>query len=362
MSEKGTIVLSAGGTGGHVMPALALAAALRAMGHSCAVATDARGARFRAMAEDTPFHILSGAAPTGSFAGKIRGALALCKGTVEALFLLRKIRPVAVVGFGGYPSVPAVLAARIFGIPTLLHEANAVLGKANRFLAPMARAVALSHANGNTPCARSEVTGNPVRSEFSEIGARPYAAPTAEGVFRILVTGGSLGAEVFGRVVPEALACLPESLRARLGIVQQCVTDDIPRVRELYAKAGIRAWLEPFFTDLPEQIAAAHLVVARSGASTVAELAAAGRPAIFVPYPHHGDAQQMANARSLEKAGGAWVIAQEEFTPEALRARIEEFMKAPEALAKAAVAARSCAVPDAAERLGTLVVRTLAAG
>lgn len=367
--DKGLVILSAGGTGGHVMPALALADALRRSGYACAMVTDARGARFRSMAADIPFHVLEAAAPAGGLRARLRGLAALLRGTVQALRLLRRLKPCAVVGFGGYPSVPGVAAARILGIPIVLHEANAVLGRANRFLAPFAHAVALSHrpslsaGQGAEPGRSSAVcdhpppvvTGNPIRPEFGHIGARPYGAPTRDGPFRILVTGGSLGAEVFGRVVPEALEGLPEALRRRIGLVQQCVADDGARVRARYAAAGIQAWIEPFFTDLPEQIDAAHLVVARSGASTVAEIAAAGRPAIFVPYPHHGDQQQMANARALEAAGAAWVFDQADFTPESLRKRIEALMNDPGALAEAAGKARSCAIPDAARRLADLV-------
>lgn len=362
MTEKGLIVLSAGGTGGHVMPALALAAALRDRGYDCVMATDARGARFREMAQDIPFHVLAAGAPAGGILARLRGVLALGRGTVQALNLLRRIKPPVVVGFGGYPCVPAMLAARIMGVPTVLHEANAVLGKANRFLASGAAVVALSHGQGaenggGRDTLKAVVTGNPVRPEFAEIGKKPYPEPTEKGPLRILVTGGSLGAEVFGRVVPEALAELPEPLRARLGVVQQCVAADMARVREAYERAGIRAWVEPFFTDLPDQIEAAHLVIARSGASTVAELAAAGRPAIFVPYPHHADQQQKANARAIEAAGGGWVMDQQaDFTPQALRTRIESLMQEPQTLAKAATAARSCGMPDAADRLAALVV------
>ncbi len=360
MTEKGTIILSAGGTGGHVMPALALAAALRDRGYASVMATDARGARFREMAQDVPFHVLEAGTPAGGVIAKLRGGLMLGRGTVQAIELLRRIRPSVVVGFGGYPSVPAVAAARVLGMPIVLHEANAVLGKANRFLAGGAAAVALSH--GGRPedgqdAARTFVTGNPVRPEFAEIRQNPYPALTTQGPLRILVTGGSLGAEVFGRVVPEALTGLPEALRARVGVVQQCVADDIPKVRETYEKAGIRAWIEPFFADLPDQVETAHLVISRSGASTVSELTVAGRPAIFVPYPHHADQQQKANAKAIEVSGGAWVIEQADFTPQALRARIESFMQEPQILVKAAAAARSCGTSDAAGKLADLVTQ-----
>ena len=364
MTEKGTIILSAGGTGGHVMPALALAAALRDRGYASVMATDARGARFREMAQDVPFHVLEAGTPAGGVIAKLRGGLMLGRGTVQAIELLRRIRPSVVVGFGGYPSVPAVAAARVLGMPIVLHEANAVLGKANRFLAGGAAAVALSH--GGRPedgqdAARTFVTGNPVRPEFAEIRQNPYPALTTQGPLRILVTGGSLGAEVFGRVVPEALTGLPEALRARVGVVQQCVADDIPKVRETYEKAGIRAWIEPFFADLPDQVETAHLVISRSGASTVSELTVAGRPAIFVPYPHHADQQQKRNADAVADAGGAWVMTQNGFTAEALLARLETFLQNPETLFRAAENARSCGRPDAARKLGNIVM-ALASG
>lgn len=354
------ILLSAGGTGGHMFPAQALGRDLIARGYRVEIATDARGMAFADHFEGIPMHPLKAGTLGAGLAGKIKGGLALAAGTMQAFALLRRLRPVAVAGFGGYPSVPAVLAAQKTGIPTIIHQSDAVLGRANAFLAHGATRIALSWeaTQGLKPAerARAVVTGSPVRPEIAALFTRPYPALETDGELRLLVMGGSLGANVFGEVVPEALRRLPAAHRARLRVVQQCRREDLETVRGIYGAAGIEARLETFFADVPEQLARAHLIISRSGASTVAEVTAAGRPAIFVPYPHHADQQQKINADAVADKGGAWVMTQNGFTPEALLTRVETFLQNPQTLPRAAEAARNCGRPDAALRLGNLVV------
>ncbi len=355
-----TVLLSAGGTGGHVMPAVALARALRARGCRVEVATDKRGEKFIPFFEDAPAHVLAAGTMGAGLAGKIKGMAALAQGIAQAFNLLVRLKPDIVVGFGGYPSFPAMFAAQSCKIKTVVHEQNAVLGWANDILAPRATRIALSFplARMKKPLdpARMVLTGNPVRAEVAVLGTRPYPAPAPGGTFHLFIVGGSLGAGVLSKVVPAALSSLPEAERARLDVVQQCRAEDIEAVRALYQSAGIKARLDSFFSDVPDILACAHLVIARSGASTVAENAAAGRPALYVPAGYHADNQQHANADSIAARGGAWVMAEADFTPVALAALIGGMMAAPEKLAAAALAARSCGVADAAERLADLVL------
>ena len=355
------ILLAAGGTGGHLFPAEALAAELLARGERVALMTDARSAAFdsAAFAAAERFVLrgsgLSGRGPVRA----ARGALALAAGTVQARGLLARLNAAAVVGFGGYPSVPPLLAAlSMLGAQrpaTVLHEQNGVLGRANRLLAARADALALSFAaTTRVPAgARSVVVGNPVRPALAALAGEPY--PGTDGALRLLVLGGSLGARVFADVVPAAVAALPPGLRERLLVAQQCRPEDLNRVRQAYGAAGVPAELSPFFPDVAGRLATAHLVVARAGASTVAELACAGRPALLVPLPHAIDDHQTANARSLASAGAAWLMPQPAFTPEALARQLAAVFQAPAVLARAAAAAGKEARPDAARRLADLV-------
>ena len=359
-----TIVIAAGGTGGHLFPAEALAAELLARGERVALMTDARSSAFDSAAfANAERFVLRGSGLSGR--GPLRaaaGALALAAGTVQARGLLRRLGAAAVVGFGGYPSVPPVLAAlstRGSTPPaTVLHEQNGVLGRANRLLAPRAGALALSFADTvSVPSsARVEVVGNPVRPALAALAGGGY--PHAEGgnAMRLLVLGGSLGARIFADVVPGAVLALPPELRGRLLVAQQCRPEDMARVREAYAAAGVPAQLSPFFPDVAGRLATAHLVLARAGASTVAELACAGRPSLLVPLPHAIDDHQSANARTLAAAGAAWVMRQAEFTPALLAARLSALLSDPDALDAAAAAAASLAQPDAARRLADLVL------
>jgi UDP-N-acetylglucosamine--N-acetylmuramyl-(pentapeptide) pyrophosphoryl-undecaprenol N-acetylglucosamine transferase len=358
------IVIAAGGTGGHLFPAEALAAELVARGERIALMTDARSAAYESPAFGNAERFVlkgSGLAGHGPRA-KVKGALALAAGTLEARRLLLRLDAAAVVGFGGYPSVPPLIAARLLPHATrpatALHEQNAVLGRANRLLAPGADLLALSAADtARVPSsARVEVVGNPVRPALAALAGQGFAAPSEEGAIRLLVLGGSLGARIFADIVPLAVALLPEGLRQRLVVTQQTRAEDLPRVETAYRAAGVPADLSPFFGDMATRLAMAHLVVARAGASTVAELACAGRPALLVPLPHAIDDHQTANARSLCHAGAAWLMKQPEFTPEELARHLTAMFSTPAVLARAAAAAASLARPGAARRLADLVL------
>ncbi len=353
------IVIAAGGTGGHFFPAEALAAELIDRGHRIALMTDARsgGLSSGVFAGHERF-VISGAGIAGR--GLTRGAKAvasLARGVAQARSILVRINAACVVGFGGYPSVAPVLATGLMRHrpSVILHEQNAVLGRANRFLSHHADALALSFAaTERVPeTAATVVTGNPVRPAIARLANVPYAAPT--GTVRLLVLGGSLGARIFSDVVPPALAALPDTLRSRLTVVQQCRSEDLDRVRCAYAEAGIAAELSAFFPDVAEKLAAAHLVIARAGASTVAELAVAGRPAILVPLPDAIDDHQSANARALVEARGASAIAQRDLTPALLSERLAAWFGTPDLLLHAARATCSIGNQAAAARLADLV-------
>jgi UDP-N-acetylglucosamine--N-acetylmuramyl-(pentapeptide) pyrophosphoryl-undecaprenol N-acetylglucosamine transferase len=354
------VVIAAGGTGGHFFPAEALAAEFVARGQPFVLMTDARSGVLQSKVfAGRDYHVLRGAGIAGRGAVKAgRAMVALGAGTLQARRLLQRINASVIVGFGGYPCVPPILAARTLRQrpKILLQEQNAVLGRANRFLSRFADALALGFAGTSRipEGIATHVTGNPVRPAIASLAGAAYAPPD-DGVLRLLVIGGSLGARVFSDTVPAALAALPDDLRARLRVVQQCRMEDIDRVRSAYREAGIEADLATFFTDMAEKYAAAHLVIGRSGASTCAELAAVGRPSILVPLPHAIDDHQHANARALADAGAAVVIAQADFTAASLAALLTEELADPAALAACAAAAEKCARPMAAATLADLV-------
>jgi UDP-N-acetylglucosamine--N-acetylmuramyl-(pentapeptide) pyrophosphoryl-undecaprenol N-acetylglucosamine transferase len=354
-------VLAAGGTGGHMVPAHALAAELKSRGHGVLLITDERGARFPGLFKDVPVHILpAGRLSTGPI-GLLKAAGAVLKGRGEAKRLYRQHRPDAVVGFGGYPAFPSLLAASSTRIPTVLHEQNAVLGRVNRLLAGDAEAIAIAYDRVDRLKSKYQdktvVVGNPVRVEIAKLGELPYPPFDTVAPLKILVTGGSQGATVLGEVVPEGLGLLQPSLRHRLQVVQQCRPDDIERVRNQYAALRIPAELLTYIEDMPAKLADAHLVIARAGASTIAELTAAGRPAILIPFPSATDDHQTANAREMTKAGGARAISQENFTPEVLARQIEAMAADPIALNNAAARALTVGRPHAARDLADLVER-----
>jgi UDP-N-acetylglucosamine--N-acetylmuramyl-(pentapeptide) pyrophosphoryl-undecaprenol N-acetylglucosamine transferase len=360
-------MLAAGGTGGHLFPALALAQELGRRGIAVDLVTDMRGDRYGG---DFPARAVY-RVPSATLAGRSPAAAAaaawlLVRGVAAAFRLLGEVRPGALVGFGGYPSFPPLVAARLRKIPAALHEQNAVLGRANRLLARHVTAIATSfeptlHLEGPAR-ARARLTGNPVRDLVIQCAARDYEPPASEGPFSLLVFGGSQGARFFSDVMPPALALLAPELRARLFVVQQCREEDLARVEAAYRDAGIRSHLATFFANLPEEMAKAHLVIGRAGASTVAELTAKGRPAIFVPLPHAIDNDQLQNARRLAESGGAWCIEQKELTPERLASALARLLGSPEALAQAAAAAKRQGRPDAVVRLADLVEELVGRG
>jgi UDP-N-acetylglucosamine--N-acetylmuramyl-(pentapeptide) pyrophosphoryl-undecaprenol N-acetylglucosamine transferase len=355
-----SVMLAAGGTGGHLFPAYALAQELGRRRIPVDLVTDRRGDRF---GTDFParqiYQVPSATVGRRSPLGLANTACTLAAGVRAAFSLFGKVKPAAVVGFGGYPSLPPLLAARLRGIPTALHEQNAVLGRANRLLARGVTAIATSFESprlmNGAAKDKARLTGNPVRRAVIDCSTRPYAAADPSRPLYLLVFGGSQGARFFSDTVPAALALLPSEIKGRLAIVQQCRQEDLDRVRQAYARLGVAAELGPFFHNLPELMAAAHLVIARAGASTVAELAVLGRPSILVPLPHALDNDQLQNATSLAESGGAWCIEQRELTPERMAREIERLCRNPSELSRAAAAARARGRPEAVQRLADLV-------
>ena len=354
------VVVAAGGTGGHLFPAQALSAALARRGLIVDLATDERATRYGGDFPARATHIIPSATLRGGNPVAVAQTLAaLGRGTAVAVELFGRLRPAAVIGFGGYPTIPPVIAAALRRVPTIIHEQNGVMGRANRLLAPFVRAIATSFpgalGQGKRIAAKATHTGNPVREAVIDAANVSYAAPAE--TFRLLAFGGSQGARVMADIVPPAIELLPKEVRDRLMVVQQARDEDLERVQASYDRLGVQATVAPFFPGLPARMAASHLVVSRSGASTVAELAAIGRPAILVPLPHALDQDQRANAKVLEQAGGAIRIEQAEFTPQRLAAEIASLASAPQRLAAMAAAARSCGALDAADRLADLVQR-----
>lgn len=344
---SGTILITAGGTGGHMFPALALGRALRRRGREVALVTDSRGARY--VGSELPFTVVAAGSPSGRVGERLRGMAQLGRGLVQSLLALRRIRPVVAASFGGYASVPAAIAAGLSRVPVLVHEQNAVFGRANRLTARFADVLALSFERTTglpSGPVRRLLTGNPTRPEF--VGTAP--APAAER-FRVLVLGGSQGARVFSDVVPAAVALLPAELRARLSLAQQCRPEDLDRVRAAYAGSDGEVELATFFADVPERMAGCDLLVSRSGASTVAEVLALGRPSLLVPYLHAADDHQTANAAALAEAGAAVLVPQPELTAERLAAELAALMRERARLAAMAERARALAKPDAVDRL-----------
>ncbi|MCH9012406.1 MAG: undecaprenyldiphospho-muramoylpentapeptide beta-N-acetylglucosaminyltransferase [Proteobacteria bacterium] len=354
------VILAAGGTGGHMFPAQALARELLGRGIEVALITDRRGGGFGPDLPQVETHRISAGALAGRGAfGKLKGALQLGLGVLQARRLLKSLRGDVVVGFGGYASVPTVLASQGLALRVVLHEQNAVLGRANRLLASRADAIATSFdkvdAIAEAARAKVRVTGNPVRPAIAALGRRPYAVPGETDRLRLLAIGGSQGATVFNEVIPAALCRLPEGLRRRIEISQQVRGAEPEAVAAVYRDCGIACDLKGFFDDMPERLAAAHLVIGRAGASTVAELAAAGRPGLMVPYPSATDDHQTANAQRLAEAGGGWVMPQSAFTAANLAERLESLLFHPALLARASRCARAYARDDAAAHLADMV-------
>jgi UDP-N-acetylglucosamine--N-acetylmuramyl-(pentapeptide) pyrophosphoryl-undecaprenol N-acetylglucosamine transferase len=352
-------VLAAGGTGGHLIPAFALATELEARGHHIALITDERGANIPGKPEGLTAHVL----PAGRF-GKnpikwIAGARSVLEGRGMALRLFESFEPSAVVGFGGYPALPALLAARSAEVPSIIHEQNAILGRVNRLLAGRVDAIATSYDKvarlKSKHASKVHLTGNPVREDVLALREQDFPPLTEEGLLRVLVTGGSQGARVLSEIVPDGLAMLPPALRSRLQVTQQCRPEDLEAVRTRYAEHDIPAELGTYFEDMHERLADTHLFIGRAGASTIAELTAVGRPAILVPLPIATDDHQAANTREIVKAGGARMIRQDNFTPKELAKQIQALAQNPASLGNAAHAAFNCGRPDAAKDLADLV-------
>jgi UDP-N-acetylglucosamine--N-acetylmuramyl-(pentapeptide) pyrophosphoryl-undecaprenol N-acetylglucosamine transferase len=359
-------MLAAGGTGGHVFPAQALAAELDRRGRVVDIVTDPRGEDYSSRFPGQTIHHVASATLSGrGVLGKLAAVINIALGTIQARRLIRQVEPAAVVGFGGYPSLPTMLAAITLSVPRAIHEQNAVLGRVNRLLARWMGAIATSFpVTKGLPSVNDQpklVTGNPVRDDIQALADQPYVAAQPDAPFRILVFGGSQGARRFSEVIPQALLLLAPELRRRLSVVQQCRAEDLDAVRQVYEKAGIQAETAAFITDMPVRLAAAHLVIARSGAGTVSELALAGRPSVLVPYVYATDDHQTRNAEVLSSVGGAWVLPEADMDAEILSAHLTKLMTDPDMLRDAAKAARGRAQPNAAAQLADLVL-ALAAG
>ncbi len=361
MSDR-PVLLAAGGTGGHLFPAAALAQELRRRGLEVELATDLRAEKYGGDFPARTIHRITSATLTShSPIAVVRTFSHLGLGFFGALALLRRIRPGAVIGFGGYPTLPPIIAARLLGIPTAIHEQNAVMGRANRLLARFASRIALSFMPTKLLPneAKARLTGTPVRDAVLAFRDVPYAAPTSSSRLLVLVFGGSQGARFFSEVMPRALPLLPQAMRARLTVVQQARGEDLAELREAYRAGGIAAHLAPFFRDLPERIANAQLVIARAGASTIAELMAIGRPCLLVPLPHALDNDQLENATRLAQGGGGWCVRQSELTPERMAREVERLLASPEILADAALKAKATAEIDAVTKLADLAEELL---
>lgn len=352
-------VLAAGGTGGHMVPAAALAAELIRRGHVVALLSDQRGVRFPGLFEGIDVHVLPAGRLSGGPIGWARAAMQMWRGRAQAIRILKKLKPDAVIGFGGYPALTALLAAFHCRVPTIIHEQNAVLGRTNRFVAGRVDAIATSYPKverlKDGYRGKTHLVGNPVREAILALRNRPYPMIEEESIFRVLVTGGSQGASILSEVVPDGLALLPVHFRRRMQVTHQARVEDIDMVRAKYAAHEIPAEIATYLADMPEQLAWAHIVIARAGASTIAELTAAGRPAILVPLPSATDDHQTANAREMNDAGGGRTIPQRSFTPNELAKQIQKLGLDVKALENAAARAKAVGRPNAARDLADLV-------
>jgi UDP-N-acetylglucosamine--N-acetylmuramyl-(pentapeptide) pyrophosphoryl-undecaprenol N-acetylglucosamine transferase len=364
LEGRGVIVLAAGGTAGHLFPAQALAEVLVRRGFLIHLMSDERVSHYASRFPALQIHEIPASSLTPRRPWLLAPQMArLWRGYRKARSILVQLKPKAVVGFGGYPSVPPFIAAARLQCPVALHEQNAVMGRANRFLAGWARVIASSFpaiANlSRRHRAKVVMTGNPVRQAVLDVAEAPFAAPAADEALRLLVFGGSQGARMFSEMMPAAVGELSGAVRRKLEIVQQCRPEDLERVRAAYQALGVEVELQPFFTDMPQRIAKAHLVICRSGASTVAELAVIGRPGVLVPLPSALDNDQLRNAEAFATGGAGWVMREGEFTASDLAAFLTRIKFADGELARAAAAARSIGRPDAAERLADEIERMI---
>lgn len=361
MTRQLKIALAAGGTGGHIFPAETLMEELLSRGHTPVLITDKRCQQY--IGDKYPYgkmqFVIRASSMQQGLIGKFSTGIDIGIGFFQARKILQKFQPDIVVGFGGYPSFPTMIAARQLHIKMLIHEQNSILGKVNAYLAPHVHTIAASFSDmqnlQDEDASKVVVTGNPVRSSIRAIRNVPYPEISQESCLRILIMGGSQGARVFSDIVPEAINMLPTACKERIRIDQQCRKECLDDVRKSYAAMNVSADLAPFFKDVPARLAAAHLVISRAGASTIAELTTAGRPVILVPYPHATGNHQMHNANMLENNQGGWVMPQEAFTAKALSARIEAFLGLPSSLTKAAINAKELGHPDAVVKLADCV-------
>lgn len=352
--NKPLYILASGGTGGHLYPALSLCQKLKSHDRQVYLITDQRCERFTHLKDFDKVYIryMSHKAP---MIGRLGLYLSILWQTLYCYWLYKKIKPTVVVGFGGYPSLPPLLAAQLRGIPTILHEQNALLGRANRLLAKKAYRIATSFENVKKAPAHTTLTGNPVRPEILKLKDKPYEGPSGQGPFHILIIGGSQGAKIFSEVIPQTLVNLPLNLQQRLKVVQQCRSEFLSQTKVIYRQSFLEVELTPFIEDMADQYARAHLVIARSGASTIAELAVIGRPAILVPYGASLEDDQSYNAAPMGKAKAAWVFKEDNFTPKNLGDLLEKIMTQPEYLRTAAKAMAQLGRPDATEKLANTV-------
>lgn len=357
------IVLAAGGTGGHIFPAEALAEEMLLRGYTPHLLTDHRFHQYNKNSADgvlgrIPIHTITAGSLGGGMKSRIVNAFGLTRGTLQARKILKELQPLAVVGFGGYPSFPTMAAAILSGQVSVIHEQNSVLGRVNRLFAGRVKKLATTYSDtrGLGKNAAHVMTGNPVRGAIRALAKVEYPALAGDGMLRLLVIGGSQGASVFSTVIPEAMKLLPPHIRARIRLDQQCRAGEIDEVKKAYAELGMQVDLAPFFVDVAARLASAHLVIARAGASTVAELTAAGRPAILVPLPQATDNHQYYNAQAIEDVGGGWVIAQSAFSPQVLASKIETLVLTPQRLAECAVAMHGIGRPDASAALADCVL------
>jgi UDP-N-acetylglucosamine--N-acetylmuramyl-(pentapeptide) pyrophosphoryl-undecaprenol N-acetylglucosamine transferase len=359
MTNSRTYVLAAGGTGGHMVPAAALGEELARRGHHVALVSDDRGVRFPGLFDGVETHVLPAGRLGGGPLGWIKAAGKMMAGRSMARKLYKDLQPSCVIGFGGYPALPSLLAAFSAGVPTIVHEQNAVLGRVNRFVGNRVDAIATSYESverlKDNWRGKTHLVGNPVREAILALRMRPYPILEEDGIFRVLVTGGSQGASILSQVVPDGLALLPVHFRRRLQVTHQARLEDIEAVRAKYQNHGIPADVSTYITDMPEALAWAHIVIARAGASTISELTAAGRPAILVPLPSATDDHQTANAKEITAAGGARTISQRAFNATELAKQIQKLGLEPQSLENAAARAHSCGRPDAARDLADLV-------
>lgn len=367
MNTRHCITLAAGGTGGHMFPAHALGIELEKRGYHVTLISDARGLKYPGLLQGAEKHQISaGSVSRGGIIGRLRSIIDLIAGVFQARRFLMHDKPQSVVGFGGYPALPTMLAARWLGIPYCIHEQNSVLGRTNRVVARRAVSIALSFRGtariSRKAAWRAVITGNPVREEIAALASQPYPSVGSDSIFRVLVLGGSQGARILSDVVPAALAMMPGAARKRFQVTQQCREEDLQRVRGIYEEAGIAAEVGTFFEDMPERLQWTHFVISRAGASTISELTAAGRPSILVPLAIATDDHQTTNASALVEAGGAWLFSEDEFTPAALAKRVQKLALKPDELTRAAAATRAAGMPEATRLLADLVAEAAVIG